>query len=86
MQINCYDMRGVNAKVQNSMLDMLLSIKLFHKNSRLGNEKNIVFSFKLNSDQIKSLMSVTFLEVMINRIDMRSVYSLVIHFPTHEFI
>jgi hypothetical protein len=58
---------------------MLLPIKLFHKNSRLDNEKNAVF-FKLNSDQNKSLMSVTFLEVMINRIDMRSVDSLVILF------
>jgi hypothetical protein len=58
---------------------MLLPIKLFHKNSRLDNEKNAVF-FKLNSDQNKSLMSVTFLEVMINGIDMRSVDSLVILF------
>ncbi len=47
MQINCYDMRGVNAKVQNSMLDMLLSIKLFHKNSRLGNEKKYCFQLQI---------------------------------------
>ncbi len=46
MQISCYDMRGVNAKIQNSMLDMFLFIKLFHKNSRLDNEK-ILFSEKI---------------------------------------